>query len=76
MLNLDHRLESLGGDFKINNPHSKIIKADCLGTGPGMSVFTVLQTIPKENQVDSSVAGNGFSKTLFLSCAGLLLTLL
>lgn len=54
-MNLDHRLESLGGDFKVINPHSKIIKADCLVTGPGMSVFIVLQTIPKENQVDSVV---------------------
>lgn len=76
MLNLDHRLESLGGDFKAINRHSETIKADSLGTGPELSVFTVLQMIPKENQVDSIVAGNGFSKTLILFCAGLLLTLL
>lgn len=76
VLNLDHRLESLGGDFKAINPHSKIIKADSLGIGPGLSVFTVLQLIPKENQVESVVAGNRFSKIPILFCAGVLLTLL
>lgn len=50
------------GAFKTSNPHSRTIKADSLGTGPGLSVFKTLQMIPRNNQVESCGLKPGFAK--------------